>query len=192
MQSNSITTEIVPPQRDFNYLRWNFKDNPDYSQYDIIIFTDGASHTELMGGFGAVIMSTKYPALAYKKAYGCSNNTNTGRAELFAIVHALHTALNTLREEGGFDLETIKEMCPSILVLSDRWDVVGKAAHEFKRGVDKDLWLAYDYYTDYFDVMVRHIPRDTMPTHKIVDAIASELRIVLIDFSESQTDAKHI
>ena len=43
-----------------------------------------------------------------------------------------------------------------------------------------------------FDVMVRHIPRDTMPTHKIVDAIASELRIVLIDFSESQTDAKHI
>lgn len=179
-------------KRDFSYLRWNIENNSEYNKYDIVIFTDGASHTELMGGFGAVIMSSKYPSLTYKQAYGCSNNTNTGRAELFAIVHALHSTFETLRETDGLDAETIKELCPSILILSDRWDVVGKAANEFKRGVDKDLWEAYDYYTDYFDITVRHIPRDKVPMHKVVDAVASELRIVLIDFAESQSDAKHI
>jgi ribonuclease HI len=193
MQSNNNSTEETQKTSpDYNSLRWNFKDSPDYTPSDIVITTDGSGYLDKIGGFGALILSSKYLELNGTTAYGCSNHTETGRAELYAIVHALHATLEKLRGNSAWELENLRETHPTILVLSDRQDVVGKANKLFKRNVDLDLWQAYDYYETYFDIIVRHIPRDTLPIHKSVDALASELRLVLLDFTETQKDAKHI
>lgn len=118
------------------------------------------------------------------------NHTETGRSELFAILHGFHTLVEKLKENTYLDC--IREEMPNVLVLSDRKDVVDSANGIAKRNVNKDLWAAYDWFTQYFDINCIHIPRDTIAPHKIVDALASELRLVLIDFTEAQKDAKII
>lgn len=116
----------------------------------------------------------------------------TGRAEFTAILTALHSIIDTLKWDNDFALKALERKRATVIVTSDREDLVGSINRVFKREKNRDLWVQFEWYEKYFDICAVHVKRDTHPTHNIVDAIASEMRIVLIDFFNTQREVKHI
>jgi hypothetical protein len=109
-----------------------------------------------------------------------------------AILNALHAIVDKCGYEHASQLELLKQNKPRVFILSDRMDLVGSMLGMYKRRTNLDLWAQFAWYTQYFACAAAHITRDTFPLHKSADALASELRLVLKDFADTQTDVKNI
>lgn len=162
----------------------------DLANYDYVIVADGSSYyTDYMGGYGAIVLT---PGMADKEAaifaFGSATHTEVGRAELQAILHALHALFVENHQESSYQLELLKESNERVLVISDREDVVKSINKVYKRNVNRDMWAAFEWYEQYYDIIAEHTPRDDKDVHKIADAIASELRINLLDYAQAQQD----
>lgn len=165
---------------------------PSSEDYDFLIIADGSGWTDHIGGYGAIILSVTSPHITYEPAFGASTHTETGRAEFMAILNALHAIVDKCGYEHASQLELLKQNKPRVFILSDRMDLVGSLLGMYKRRTNLDLWAQFAWYTQYFAFTAAHITRDTFPLHKSADALASELRLVLKDFADTQTDVKNI
>lgn len=165
---------------------------PSSEDYDFLIIADGSGWTDHIGGYGAIILSVTSPHITYEPAFGASTHTETGRAEFMAILNALHAIVDKCGYEHANQLELLKKNKPRVFILSDRMDLVGSLLGMYKRRTNLDLWAQFAWYTQYFACTAAHITRDTFPLHKSADALASELRLVLKDFADTQTDVKNI
>lgn len=165
---------------------------PGSDEYDFLIIGDGSGFTDHLGGFGAVVISSKHPKLTYERAFGCSTHTETGRSEFKALLDAMHAIIDKCDLEHTSNLEMLERNKPVIYLLSDRQDLIGSILRIYKRRTNKDLWAMFEWYEKYFTIKAAHIPRDTFSIHKSVDAIASEMRMVLIDFHKTQVSVENI
>ena len=76
----------------------------DLDNYDYVIVADGSSYyTDYMGGYGAIVLT---PGMADKEAaifaFGSATHTEVGRAELQAILHALHALFVENHQESSY------------------------------------------------------------------------------------------
>lgn len=165
---------------------------PGSDEYDFLIIGDGSGYLDHLGGFGAVTISSKHPKLTYERSFGCSTHAETGRAEFMALLTAMHAIIETCDLEHSSKLELLEARKPVIYLLSDRMDLVGSILKLYRRKTNRDLWAMFEWYEKYFTIKAAHIPRDTFDIHKAVDAIASEMRMVLLDFHKTQVSVENI
>lgn len=165
---------------------------PDAAAYDFLIVGDGSGFTDHFGGYGAITISIKNPKLTYERSFGCGTHMETGRAEFMAILSAMHAIVEKCEFEHTPTLELLEKLRPTIYILSDRMDLVGSILKIYRRKTNRDLWAQFEWYERYFDIKAAHIKRDTIELHKAVDAIASEMRIVLLDVHKTQVSVENI
>lgn len=149
------------------------------------IYSDGSGLTDSgIGAYSAIILSTKYPELSCTSVVGGGTAMSTTRAELTAIIEGLykvHTAL--------VGTSTKK---PSVLVVSDRQDLVGIINNIFTRKQNKDLWARYDWLTTNLEVSGKYVKRETNITQSMADKLASGFRIVVQEFVACQQNVNHL
>lgn len=116
----------------------------------------------------------------------------TGRAEFTAILTALHSIVDVLSLDKKSELKALELKRPTVLIVSDREDLVGSINRLFKREKNCDLWSQFEWYEKYFDIEATHIKRNTNTTHNIVDAVASGLRNNLVEYVQIQKEINHI
>jgi hypothetical protein len=110
-----------------------------------------------------------------------------------AILLALRSIVDHCDMEHSSKLELMQLQKPRVYILSDRQDLVGCIMiPTWSRKKNRDLWASFNWFSRYFDIKAAHIPRDTLHIHKQVDAIASNMRIVLKDFEKSQLESGNI
>lgn len=162
------------------------------SNTDFIIYTDGSSHTDKIGGFGAIVVSTKYPQAAYIPVAGACTNIGTDRAEFMAVLSGLWSIVDTMGWDRTKYILTLKEEQPSILVYTDREDLAGSINGVFRRHRNQDLWNQFIWFESHFNIKAKHVKRETVSVQSSADKIASEMRIVLKEFINVQTELNHI
>lgn len=159
-------------------------------KFDYTIICDGSGYTDHVGGFGAIILGNKPSGPVYEVTYGCSMHMETGRAEFTAILSGLNALMDI--NDWRNDLKNLIVFKKNILVISDRQDLVGSINNYYSRKANGDLWASFNWYEKYFNVEAVHVPRETVPMHKVVDRVASELRMQLKAFEITQKECGHI
>lgn len=81
---------------------------------------------------------------------------------------------------------------PSVKILSDREDLVGSINQIYARKRNGDLWAQFSWYERIFLIKAQHVKRETNNTHDTADRVASEMRLVLWDYLNTQLDSKII
>lgn len=164
----------------------------DNSDYDFYIHSDGSGHLDHLGGFGAVVSSVRYSPLAYEPVAGCCTQTETGRAEFLAILSALHAIVDVMQWDKTSQLQSLMMSRPAVKIFSDREDLVGSINKVYSRKRNGDLWQQFAWYERIFQIDAQHVKRATDATHDIADTVASEMRLVLWDYMQTQQDSKII
>ncbi len=162
------------------------------NKYDFIIYSDGSSHTDEIGGFGAIVSSPVYSNAAYVPVAGACTNTHTARAEFLAILSGLWAIVDTMGWDHSKFIATLRKERPKVLILTDREDLAGSINKVFRRHRNRDLWNQFSWYENHFSIEAKHVKRDTVPAQSAADKIASEMRIVLKEFVKIQTELNHI
>jgi hypothetical protein len=114
----------------------------------------------------------------------------TGRAEFTAILSGLNALMDI--NDWRNDLKNLIVFKKNILIISDRQDLVGSINNYYSRKANGDLWASFNWYEKYFKIEAVHVPRETVPMHKVADRVASELRMQLKAFEITQKECGHI
>lgn len=164
--------------------------------YDFVVTSDGSGHyTDMIGAWAAIVTSKKYPQCGRVTSVGCCTHTETGRAEFLAILTGLHTIITSMQYEKHKSSLTMLEITmPTVLIISDRKDLVDGISGETEPEKNLDLWYQFSWYTKYFDIKARHIPghKRLREEHERVDCLSGLGRLVLCDFVNIQKEIKHI
>ena len=161
--------------------------------YEFYIYTDGSGKGERAhcGGYAANILSIQHPDISYTSVVGGSSCMNTTRAELTAILEGLHR-VHVYFEMVKRKLSTTSKKKPTILIISDREDLVGVINGLYDSNKHGDLWARYAWYSDRFDIEAKWIKRETNMLHSLSDRLASGFRLVMADYIQSQESVDHI
>ena len=164
--------------------------------YDFVVTSDGSGHyTDMIGSWAAILTSKKYPQCARVTSVGCCTHTETGRAEFMAILTGLHTIITSMQyEKSSTTLMNLEITMPTVLIISDREDLVDGILGKTEPQKNMDLWHQFSWYSKYFDIKAKHIPghKGLREEHERVDCLSGLGRIVFCDFIEHQKDVKHI
>lgn len=153
------------------------------------LYTDGSGFTDHIGGFASILVSSNGTPCTV--SCGCSMHMETGRAEFMAILQGLRTIFETNNyDTRGEDLSFLERVRPGVLIISDREDLVGSINRIYERKRNGDLWASFEWYEKYLTIEAVHVKRETAEIHKNVDRIASGMRMVLIDYlnTNKETD----
>lgn len=161
--------------------------------YDFYVYTDGSGKGEAVscGAFAANIVSVQYPELSCTSVVGGSSCMNTTRAELTAILEGLHRLVSFFQDSHK-KLSPKTTPKPTVLVVSDREDLVGAINHVFKPTTNGDLWARFNWYARIFEIEAKWVKRETNVMQSLSDKLASGFRLVLSDYIEAQTSVDHI
>ena len=116
---------------------------------------------------------------------------NTTRAELTAILEGLYRVY-VYFEMIKRKLSTKTKKKPTILIVSDREDLVGVINKLYTSNKHGDLWARYEWYSALFDIEAKWIKRETNMMHSLSDRLASGFRLVMSDYIQSQESVDHI
>lgn len=154
--------------------------------YDFYIYTDGSGcPTVGPGAYAANIVSVKFPTISCTSVVGGSSRMEIGRAELTAVLDGLQRVVDYLNKKS------IQRRL-SVLIVSDREDVVGVINKLFKAKKNLDLWARYEWYLSRFDIQAKWVKRETNVIHSLSDRLASGFRLVISDYIKCQTSVEHI
>lgn len=161
--------------------------------FDFYIYSDGSGHySDRVGGYGAIICSPVHDECKHIASFGCGTHMETGRAEFMAVMSALHAILELKGWERKSARSVLSSNKPTVLITSDRLDLVGSINKEFRRESNADLWAQFEWYEQYLDIKATHVKRDTQPTQRVADILASELRIVLLEYTQTKKELNQI
>lgn len=154
------------------------------------LFTDGSGFTDHIGGFASILVSSNgNPCIS---SCGCSMHMETGRAEFMAMLQGLRTIFESNNyDTRGEDLAFLERTKPGVLIISDRQDLVGSINNVYERKRNGDLWASFEWYEKYFDIEAVHVKRETVAIHKNADRIASGMRLVLLDYLETNKETEY-
>lgn len=161
--------------------------------YDFYIYTDGSGKGDRKhcGAYAANIISIKHPDLSYTSVVGGSSCMNTTRAELTAILEGLNRVF-VYMEMLNKKLSPKRKRKPTILIISDREDLVGMINHVSSTTKHGDLWARYAWYASLFDIEAKWVKRETNVMHSLSDKLASGFRLVIVDYVQTQESVDHI
>lgn len=178
----------IPPSQVCQDLGTAFND----TKFSYILYTDGSGYLDHVGGFASVLVS-RAGGTGVVTTCGAATHMETGRAEFMAILSGLHSILEaTNTDTKGFDIEELRITKPNVLIVSDRMDLVGSINNAYERKRNGDLWSAFSWYEDIFNIEAVHVHRDTVDVHREVDKLASAMRLVMLDFINTNKETSYL
>lgn len=162
-------------------------------EYEFYIYTDGSGKGDSVhaGGYAANILSLQHSDLNYTSVVGGGSCMSTTRAELTAILEGLQRVY-VYFEGIGKTLSIKAKRKPTILIVSDREDLVGVINSVYSSSKHGDLWARYAWYASIFDIEAKWIKRETNVMHKLSDRLSSGFRLVVADYITAQESVDHI
>lgn len=153
-------------------------ESPNFLEaYDFVIDTDGSGvYTD---GFGGWASSTKSAAFNVDEFdMGASTSMNTNRAEFMGLLTGLRRALDVVESQK------MSAAIHTVLWCTDRESLTYGISNPASRKADPYLWAQYAFYEKFFRVTAKFIPRTTTGVHQVTDLVSSEMRNLLINYSQ--------
>jgi hypothetical protein len=150
---------------------------------DLILYTDGSGR-ELDGysGYAALVRTANGSARRF--VMGCMSESTTDRAEFMALLEGLRMCTELWKRNLGTELEApgAERPRPLICWYSDRESLVMSVRKVYARDNCPDLWAAFQYYEDLFEIESHNVTEpftETDPSFVDVDLQSSTMREVL-------------
>ncbi len=158
-------------------------------KFDFQIYTDGAGYTDNFAGCAVTGVSKRFSKF-FQRATAFWG-IETDRAEFEGVLLGLHTILNVMGIENVPQHRMLQAEPMTVLVISDREDLVGSMSGEnfnskppYERRANKDLWARFAWYEQYFQIIAAHRERNTNPLQGASDRLASEVRVMMKNYVE--------
>lgn len=155
---------------------------------DFLLYTDGSGYTDPYGGYSAMGLIMRRPV---EVVHACAAvfNTDTERMEFEALLNGIQAFLNKLKPDK-FTLAKMQVQKPTIVWFTDRESLALAVWRDengepfYSRRSTPDLWRRFEYYEELFHIIPLCVKRDTVPAHKVVDEIASGLRVLIKEWHQ--------
>lgn len=162
-------------------------------EFDFYVYSDGSGTGENLkpGAFAATILSIKHPELSCASVVGGNSGMGTMRAELTAMLEGIQRIYEYFERDHRTPSPKSKNK-PTVLIVSDRDDLVGMLNHIYKISKNGDLWARMSWYAERFDIEAKWVKRETNIMHSQADRLASGFRLVVKEYVQCQESVNHI
>jgi len=143
-----------------------------------IMYTDGSGRDiDGYGGCSVFVQDTMTKKL--HRGFLAMNQTRVSRMEMQAGLIGLRIIADIMDVVKPSRVKLYTEIGIPVLWYSDREDMTRSIRTEetgYKRRKNGDLWASLEYFEQFLDIDVRHVPRNTLPHQALADRVAGRMR----------------